>query len=93
MPIFEMVVTSDFVVAINYSAQGKVLSLDVTNNASYPVYAEIVLTDSRVFGQEFPPAAAVSINFPNNAVTVKFDAQGEPTWTGLAAIRTRTLGV
>ncbi len=92
MASFNLTVTDGFTVAVQYNAQGKVTALEVTNRAPYAVYAEARLTDGRVFGQTFQPGPLVGVNFPNNAVSVTFDAQGEPVWTGLASISTRTLG-
>lgn len=78
-------------ISLNYANNGRVSSLVVDNTLAVSIFAQAKLTDGRTFGQDYPPGST-STNFPNNVVSVSFDAQGEFTLTGIASISTSIVG-
>lgn len=84
-----MGIAPGFAVELDYTAgTGRVGALVVTNTTGKDGHAEARLEDGRVFGQVFGQGST-SVNIPNNVVTLTLDAQGEPTFGGLAGVGAR----
>ena len=86
MPVLTLCAAPGVTAGVNYNAQtGKVTSLDVTNTTGQNVRATATLTDSRTFGQVFGQGTT-AVNFPNNVVSVVFQANGDIDFVGLASL-------
>jgi hypothetical protein len=88
MARFNLSAAPSLVVGVEYNASnGRVTDVMVTNTSGATKTIRVRLTDGRAFSQAFGQGTDMPVpNFPTNIVSVSFDADGEPTWTGLAQI-------